>query len=131
MSGEKLGIRLFLCSLSDKLIYNNCRIGISITSVSGANIVLSTEMICENEIRIQDRDFIDFFIEKLPLSEGTYSLSLFVESNGIIQDWITEGIQFSVEGGDFYGTGKPCPIGYQGKSILVDFSIVKNSYEFA
>ncbi|MGB3309217.1 MAG: ABC transporter ATP-binding protein [Nodosilinea sp.] len=131
LSGEKLGIRLFFSSFSEKVTYKNCRIGVAITSVSGTNIVLSTEMICNDEIDINDQDFIDFFVEKLPLSEGSYSLTLFAESNGIIQDWITEGIQFSVEGGDFYGTGKPCPIGYQGKSVLVDFSVAKNSYEYA
>ncbi|MGF1519646.1 MAG: ABC transporter ATP-binding protein [Nodosilinea sp.] len=131
LSGEKLVFRVHFSSFSEKYIYKNCRIGISISSVSGANIVLSTEMICQDEVDIRDGDFVDFCIEKLPLSEGGYSLNLFAESNGIIQDWITEGIQFSVEGGDFYGTGKLCPAGYQGKSILVDFSITKNSYEYA
>jgi lipopolysaccharide transport system ATP-binding protein len=132
LSGEKLVIRLHFSSLSEKhRVYRNCRIGIAISSISGASIVLSTEMICEDEVDIRSGDLIDFCIERLPLSEGGYSITIFAESNGIIQDWITEGIQFSVEGGDFYGTGKPCPTGYQGKSILVDFSVAKGSYEYA
>ncbi|MBD1916307.1 MULTISPECIES: ABC transporter ATP-binding protein [Cyanophyceae] len=131
LSGEPLGIRLFFSTSLAKPIFKNCRIGVAIASVSGVNIVLSTEMTCQEEVHIRDCDFIDFCIKKLPLTDGNYSLSLFAESNGIIQDWITEGIQFSVEGGDFYGTGKPCPFGYQGKSVLVDFSIAKNSYEYA
>lgn len=130
-SGEKLTFRLHFSSFSGKSIYKNCRTSIAITGASGARIVLSTEMICQDEVTIKDGDFVDFCIGKLPLTEGKYSLTLFIESNGIIQDWITEGIQFSVEGGDFYGTGKPCPIGHQGKSILVDFSVAKSFYEYA
>ncbi|MBW4481639.1 MAG: ABC transporter ATP-binding protein [Tildeniella torsiva UHER 1998/13D] len=131
LSGEKLTFRLYFSSFSEKYTYKNCRIGIAISSISGAKIVLSTEMICQDEVDIRDGESLDFCIEKLPLTEGGYSLMLFAESNGIIQDWITEGIQFSVEGGDFYGTGKPCPPGHQGKSILVDFSVRKSCYEYS
>ncbi|MBD1874005.1 ABC transporter ATP-binding protein [Nodosilinea sp. FACHB-131] len=131
LSGEKLIFRLCFSSFSEKLIHKNCRIGIAITSTSGASIVLSTEMICQDAVDIRADDCIDFCIERLPLSEGIYSLTLFAESNSIIQDWITEGIQFTVEGGDFYGTGKHCPAGYQGKSILIDFSMNKKSYKYA
>jgi len=131
LSGEKLIIRLHFSSFSEDTLYNNCRIGIGITNVSGINIVLSTEMICSTEVNIRSRDFLDFCIDKLPLSQGTYSLTLFAESNGLIQDWLVEKIHFSVDGGDFYGTGKPCPIGYQGKSVLIDFSVTKESYQYA
>ena len=131
LSGEKLIIRLHFSSFLENYIYKNCRIGIGITNVFGINVVLSTEMICQTELNIRSRDFIDFCIDRLPFSQGTYLLTLFAESNGIIQDRLIEKIQISVEGGDFYGTGKLCPIGYEGKSVLVDFSVAKGSYKDA
>lgn len=128
-SGDQLVIRLCFASLAEEKQSKNCRIGLAITNISGGRIVLSTEMVCKDEVIIRHNDSIDFLIEKLPLSEGNYSLTLFIESNGIIQDWITDSLQFSVEAGDYYGTGKLCPTGHQGKSILVDFSVEQATYQ--
>lgn len=58
------------------------------------------------------RGYVKITIPRLPLSGGFYSLRIMVFSyKGRDQqgthDWIENGIDFSVQSGDFYGTGHP------------------------
>jgi lipopolysaccharide transport system ATP-binding protein len=53
-------------------------------------------------------------IDKLPLTPGTYRLTLFCSSNGEVADWIQNAASFTVEPGDFFGTGKLPPVASQG-----------------
>ncbi|WP_371257784.1 ABC transporter ATP-binding protein [Synechococcus sp. PCC 7502] len=129
-SGKKIIIRLHFWTDTEHRIFKNCRIGIGIQNLLGVNLILSTEMICKHELDIKSNEIIDFYIDKFPLTRATYKLVLFAESNGIIQDWITEGIQISTEDGDFYGNGKSYPDGYQGKTVLIEFSMNKISQSY-
>ena len=54
-------------------------------------------------------------------------MTLFAESNGIIQDSLPDQIQVAVDGGDFYGFGKQCPQGHEGKHVLINFSFTKGA----
>ena len=51
----------------------------------------------------------------------SYTMVLFLSSDGSIVDWIQNASGFSVEAGDFYGTGKLPPAG-QGY-FLADYSV--------
>lgn len=62
-------------------------------------------------------DSVDGFemeIDKLPLTPGTYRLTIFCSANGEVSDWIQHAGSFSVEPGDFFGTGKLPPTSSQG-----------------
>lgn len=48
-------------------------------------------------------------IPRLPLPRGAYSINLYVASNGIVADWVTNAARFNVEDSDFYGTGRKPP----------------------
>ena len=61
-------------------------------------------------------------IPKFPLCGGTYTLEAYFEVAGIAQDWINNAQNVTVEDGDFYGSGKLYPSGWQGKTVLVDHS---------
>jgi len=56
----------------------------------------------------------------LPLSQNNYLLSLFLEVNREVEDWIHQGIELPVVDGDFYGTGRLYPEGWRGKGVLVN-----------
>jgi lipopolysaccharide transport system ATP-binding protein len=120
---------LFSLSIDTKLEKNildpqNCRIALGLFNDYGVSIVLSTEMLehvdhssCKNVTSAK------FLISKMPLTPGLYRIVLFLEAAGVVQDWITDGIFCEVEGGDYYGSGKICPTGYEGKCVLVDYSV--------
>jgi hypothetical protein len=44
---------------------------------------------------------------------------LFLEIDGVIEDWIQEGLFFEVGNGSFFGTTRNAPDGWDGKSVLV------------
>lgn len=49
---------------------------------------------------------IECILSRLPLNCGTYYYNLMARSNNGIEDWIQKAGSFSVEAGDYYGTGK-------------------------
>lgn len=63
----------------------------------------------ESEIRLT--------LANLPLVSDRYTLTLFCEASGNIQDWIREAYVFHVENSDFYNSGKLPPPG-QGNFLL-------------
>ena len=48
-------------------------------------------------------------IPKFILGKGEYYLTFYATMNGIVVDYIHQGFAFSVEEGDFFGTGKTIP----------------------
>ncbi|MEB3123595.1 MAG: ABC transporter ATP-binding protein [Snowella sp.] len=125
--GDPLLIRLHFLSNNKSKKFKNCRIGISIRSFLGASIILSTEMVSWDDVEILAGDHIDFNIPRFPFTQGTYFMTLFAESNGILQDSLPDQIQVVVDGGDFYGFGKQCPQGHEGKHVLINFSFTKGT----
>lgn len=122
-SGDNAIIRItFNKFTKNKLI--NCRISLAITKDAIPYIVLSSELVVENKIDIWgESGYIDFKIDKLPLSKGIYSLTLFIEANNEILDWIEDASSLQIEDGNFYGTGKSFPSGWNGKTVLTKHSI--------
>ena len=79
----------------------------------------STDMVSEDELMIRGRGFIDCRINTLPLSPGSYSLEIFCEAGGEIQDWVEDAACLFVGSGDFFGTGRHAPPGLEGQFVLV------------
>ena len=57
----------------------------------------------------KDFNYIDLVIPKFPLGSGLYSLTYFITHNSEVVDWIDQAIYFTVEEGDFFGSGKTVP----------------------
>ncbi len=121
ITGKNLTIRLqFLLIQNGK--YKNCRIGIAISSNDVSLLLLSTELSSKERIDIDSSGFIDFDIDSLPLTVGYYSMTLFFESNGTIEDWIQDAGKLVVQDGKFDGLNKNYPIGWSSKTVLVKHS---------
>jgi lipopolysaccharide transport system ATP-binding protein len=58
-------------------------------------------------------------IPKLPLSTGFYTLAIFCEMDGRVQDWVREADRFEVIWGSFFPTQQNCPKGHEGHATLV------------
>jgi len=124
-TGALTTIRLEICATSGKnFSFEQGKIALGISNDVGVQIVLSSEMMKHiHDSSTGPVRYVDFTILKNPLTPGLYQLNLFMESAGVIQDWINESIFISVESGDFYGSGRMCPAGLEGKLVLVSYSI--------
>ena len=125
-TGEDLIIRIFYDLIIQK-DYKNCRVSCAVYSQRGLMFVTSTEMVSDEEIRIDRSGYFDLQIKDLPLSKGTYFLTLFVESNGDIHDSIDESFYFEVVEGDFFGFGRNYPKGWEGNTVLIKHEFVQGS----
>jgi lipopolysaccharide transport system ATP-binding protein len=81
--------------------------------------ICDTETAQKGSIRIGRDDALRVRIQELPLSAGTYRLRLYLERGGIIEDWISDDLEVEVADGNFFGSGRNTPIGYEGEIVLV------------
>ena len=123
VTGSLVKIRLYYTSQTQKKCIN-CRFSISISKHERVYMMLSTELVSKEQLDIDGNGFIDFIIPKFPLTEDLYEITVFVESDKVVEDWVENAVRLKVVDGDFYGTGRNFPESsdFKGKYILVDFS---------
>ena len=118
VSGRRLIIRLHY-KANTETEFRNCRVSVSVRSYGNTYFLASTELVRNDELILKGQGHLDCIIDRLPLSKGEYFLDPFLESNRIIQDWVEAAARLSVLDGDFYGTGRNYPPGWEGKTVLV------------
>ena len=101
----------------------NCRASIAVEDMLGQPMfVCSTEMVCKEPVSLFPKGIIRCVIPCLPLSQGTYRLTLFLEANKITQDYLPSVASLTVVDADFFGSGRQYPEGWMGKCVLVPHS---------
>jgi lipopolysaccharide transport system ATP-binding protein len=119
ISGSPITIVLGYKSKKNQI--NNCRISIAFYNSSGQALFnCSSELTSKNSINLPAEGIIRCRIPKLPLTQSQYTIIPFLESNKEILDLVINGVNFDVIDGDYYGTGRLYPDGWQGKGVLVD-----------
>jgi lipopolysaccharide transport system ATP-binding protein len=118
ISGQNVIIRLYYAANKNK-VFHNCRMSVSIHIHGTAYVLLSSELITNEELVLTGDGFVDCMIPELPLSRGEYYLTSFIEANKTIQDLVDAAAALSVIDGDFYGTGRNYPPGWEGLTVLV------------
>ncbi len=118
ITGQKLVIRLHYQTSGDRE-FRNCRASVSFHGNGTIFFLASTELVHDQELIIKGNGHLDCIYDELPLSKGGYYLNLFIESNKVIQDWIEGAAELMVMDGDYYGTGRNYPPGWEGKTVLV------------
>jgi len=58
-------------------------------------------------------------LPELPLNQGRYLLTLYLEANGETQDWVSSAVGFDVSEGNFFGSGRQAPPGWASQCVLV------------
>jgi lipopolysaccharide transport system ATP-binding protein len=118
ISGEE--VHIVMEYESQLPVAHHCRVGISIDSLLGHQLfVCSTELTERDEVTLGRKGVVVCTIPEFPLTSGEYAMTLFMESNREIEDVIQSGARISVADGDFFGTGRQCPIGWEGKCVIV------------
>jgi lipopolysaccharide transport system ATP-binding protein len=108
VSGQELLIRLHYAAEANRRL-TSCRASISVVRNDTACFTLATDLVSTQPLELFGEGFVEFVVPRLPLSEGTYQVESYLESNREIQDWIRGAAEFSVADGDFFGTGRTQP----------------------
>jgi lipopolysaccharide transport system ATP-binding protein len=88
---------------------------ISLNSVLGYVVsVLSNDMSGEIFDSLPPEGVLRCAIARLPIASGMLSLNLMIKESDVIQDWIQDATRITVEGGDYYGTGRVTPASHGG-----------------
>ena len=98
----------------------NCRVSVAFYDGLGQTLFnCSSELVIRDPIDLPARGTLRCLIPQLPLSQNQYLLTLFLEVNREVEDWILNAIELDVVDGDFYGSGRLYPDGWRGKGVLV------------
>jgi lipopolysaccharide transport system ATP-binding protein len=119
-SGQELVARVhYRCNTPET--FRNCRVSLSVHKDERPFFLMSTELVDNRRLELHGEGHVDFVVPELPLSAGEYHVHPYVESNKVVQDWVLGAAPLSVIDGDFYGTGRNYPQGWQGKCVLVKY----------
>jgi lipopolysaccharide transport system ATP-binding protein len=122
VSGADLKIRMHYHCMTDEPVVN-CRFSATIRRKERIYSMLSTELVSRSQIDVQGDGIIEFVVPKFPLTESAYYITVFIESNKVIQDWVMDAVELTVIDGDYYGTGRNYPNkNFKGEYNLMDFS---------
>jgi lipopolysaccharide transport system ATP-binding protein len=116
--GQHLEICLEISGIDTKR--RSARLGLSFSTATGALLfICATETIPGASFTVGGGDIVRTVIPNLPLGAGHYQLGLFLECNGVVDDWIVDELELQVMDGDFFGSGRNAPQGWDGRSVLV------------
>jgi lipopolysaccharide transport system ATP-binding protein len=119
-TGQELIVRVhYRCKPRER--FRNCRVSVSVHKDERPYFLMSTELVDNKRLELCGEGFIDFTVPELPLGAGEYQLNPYIESSKVVQDWVLSAATLPVVDGDFYGTGRNYPPGWQGKCVLVKF----------
>lgn len=122
ISGQSLVVKLKYQSVGIERTQSlpNCRAAVTFFDLLGQPLFnCSSELVIQNPITLAPQGELRCVIPQLPLSRGQYLLTLFLQVNREIEDWLENAIELEVIDGDFYGTGRLYPPGWNGKGVLV------------
>jgi lipopolysaccharide transport system ATP-binding protein len=118
-TGEELKIRLDF--LGNRAEPRPARVGITFYDKTDTPLFLcANEASCSEQLQIGPGDIIECRIPRLPLSGGRYKVGLFLELNGVVEDWLQESLVFDVLDSSYFGTTRNIPFGWEGKTVLVN-----------
>ena len=98
----------------------NCRASVTFFDGLGQPLFnCSSELVIQDPVNLPPKGTLRCVVPRLPLSQSQYLVTLFLEVNQEIEDWIMNAVELDVIDGDFYGTSRLYPNGWRGKGVLV------------
>lgn len=120
-TGQEIDFRIYYSTNEARA--ENIVVGIGINAHSGTFVSLLSNDVAGNAFdSIGKEGYFTCKIKKLPLSPGSYTVSLIIRSNDVISDWIQHAATIVVEPGDFYGNGRLPPQSHGGVLIEQDWA---------
>ena len=118
-TGEELNIILEF--EGSRIERRSARIGITFCDAQDcALFICASELSSNDPLKIWAGDKTICRITRFPLSAGRYRINLFLERNGVIEDWLQDYVIIEVADNSFFGTARNLPLGWEGKTVLVD-----------
>ncbi len=119
VSGKPLVIRLDYESTQATEL-PRCRASVAVYDTLGQALInFSSELVIATPVNLPPEGTVRCVIPQLPLTQSNYLVTLFLEVNGVVEDWLHKVVELPVIDGDFYQTGRLYPKGWQGKGVLV------------
>jgi lipopolysaccharide transport system ATP-binding protein len=109
-------------SVKGNAILNDCVVCVEICKDLKECFALSSALVDPRKLRLSGEGRIDFLIPQWPLSGGRYHANTYVESDHMMQDYVSNASVIEVINGDFYGTGRLIHHGWGEASVLVRYS---------
>lgn len=109
-TGAKLEIGLdYRISAADPIL--TVRIKVSFCTVSGELAFVCLNSICGEDFERIPSPAGTIWVEvpSLPLNQGIYRISAWMKSEYEIEDWVSDAAELTVQGGDFFHTGRIMP----------------------
>jgi lipopolysaccharide transport system ATP-binding protein len=98
----------------------NVSFALAVYSLIGDRLLhLTTEMSGDRFDELSGEGEVVCRIERCPLPQGTYVLTIFSHAGGEILDYVQRAAEFVVAGGDFFGTGQSPPADHN--AVLVEY----------
>ncbi len=102
----------------------NVSVSVPVFTLGGqCMMMLANQLVGADLVTVPREGKFTVRIPRFPLSPGRYYLNLFCEVNGILADWVTQAVFLTVEGGDFYGTGRLPPASHGGLLLSHEWSV--------
>ena len=107
VSGQDIIIEARLVS-DVEVDLNHLQIDFGINNELGIRVAWFSTTVAEvDNTELLEYSFkINLIIPRIPLQEGTYSLTLYAVHKGQVVDWIVDAYAFEVNAGDFFGSQK-------------------------
>ena len=119
MSGERVRIVASYESAGGEPLANS-RFSIAVEDMLGQPLFLCDTSLGADDSRPRPASGrVVCTLPELPLNQGRYLLTLFLEAYGEVQDWVTSAVGFDVSEGDFFGSGRQAPSGWTNQCVLV------------
>ena len=119
-SGRQLTVVLNYQSAQPQTLGHVYRIGLTFANKMGQVLFnCATEVSSTDTVDLPPTGSVRCVIPRLPLSQSEYLITLFLEVNREVEDWIEGALTLQVLDGDFFGSGKIYPEGWQGLGVLV------------
>lgn len=119
MSGEAVRIVAAYESASGEAIAN-WRFSVGVDDLLGQPLFLCDTWVGGADSRtLPSSGRVVCMLPELPLNQGRYLLSFFMEVNGEVEDWVSSVAGFDVAEGNFFGSGRQTPPGWNSLCVLV------------
>jgi lipopolysaccharide transport system ATP-binding protein len=106
--GESLEITIEYEATPEFYLCKNSRIDIGINDIFENRVAWMSTAIYQDKIK-EGRSSISFFIDKILVNQGSYTVTLFCETNMGVADWVQNASRINIHYDDFYGTGRNIP----------------------
>jgi lipopolysaccharide transport system ATP-binding protein len=128
VSGRQLTIVLNYQSEHPRTLKYPYRIGVAFRDKMGQLLFnCAAEVASTETVDLPPTGSVRCVIPKLPLSQGEYPMTLFLEIDREVEDWIEAAQTLQVLDGDFFNTGKGYSADWQVRCVLVPhYWVLKN-----